>query len=201
MDSPTASCRRTTPRQAVVPLTEEQKYLFDARGWLLILGVLSEDEVEEMRAFVLRFSDPESLPEHERSFVAGPPERLTDHPVVVGFLNTSPFPTFLPIATAFAWRGVSCVSPRRANRTFGPHNGHGLFPLPSTRTTISACPAKRFRSYPQFNPTRCNIAKAARCCHGQSQVRLRLTPNTGPQSPRGTPTNVRPARCSFSMKR
>ena len=74
--------------QAVVPLTEEQKYLFDARGWLLIPGVLSEDEVEEMRAFALRLhSDPESLPEHERSFVAGPLERLTDHPVVVGFLN------------------------------------------------------------------------------------------------------------------
>ena len=32
-------------------------------------------------------NDPESLPEHERSFVAGPLEKLTDHPVVVGFLN------------------------------------------------------------------------------------------------------------------
>ena len=54
--------------QAVVPLTEEQKYLFDARGWLLISSVLSEAEVKEMRAYALRLhDDPESLPEHERS--------------------------------------------------------------------------------------------------------------------------------------
>ena len=74
--------------RAVVPLTEEQKYLFDARGWLFIPGILNKVEVEEMRAYALRLHDnPESLPEHGRSFVAGPLEKLTDHPVVVGFLN------------------------------------------------------------------------------------------------------------------
>ena len=57
--------------QAIVPLTEEQKYLFDARGWLLIPGVLSEAEVEEMRAYALHLlDDPDSLTEHERSFAA-----------------------------------------------------------------------------------------------------------------------------------
>ena len=32
----------------VVPLTQEQKYLFDKNGWLLVPGVLTESEIEEM---------------------------------------------------------------------------------------------------------------------------------------------------------
>ena len=52
----------------VVNLTQEQKYLFDTRGWLLIPGVLTKDETEEMREFCLRLQhDPDSIPEHERS--------------------------------------------------------------------------------------------------------------------------------------
>ena len=35
----------------VVPLTQEQKYLFDKNGWLLIPGVLTTSEIEEMRDF------------------------------------------------------------------------------------------------------------------------------------------------------
>ena len=36
------------------PLTEEQRFLFDTRGWLLIPGVLGESEVQEMREFCYR---------------------------------------------------------------------------------------------------------------------------------------------------
>ena len=68
--------------------TPEQRYLFDTQGWILIPGVLPADEVEEMRAFCERLHrNPESLPEDERSPIAGPLERLTDHPVIVGFMN------------------------------------------------------------------------------------------------------------------
>ena len=35
--------------EPVVELTDEQKYLFDVRGWLLVPGVLSDDEIEAMR--------------------------------------------------------------------------------------------------------------------------------------------------------
>ena len=46
-----------------VAWTEEQKYLFDTRGWLLVPGVLSEAEVAEMQAFCYRLKrEPESLP-------------------------------------------------------------------------------------------------------------------------------------------
>lgn len=41
----------------VAPLTQEQKYLFDKNGWLLVPGVLSESEVEEMRDFCYRLKD------------------------------------------------------------------------------------------------------------------------------------------------
>ena len=40
--------------EPVVPLTQEQKYLFDKNGWLLVPGVLTESEVEEMRDFCYR---------------------------------------------------------------------------------------------------------------------------------------------------
>ena len=73
--------------RAVVPLTEEQKYLFDARGWLFIPGILNKVEVEEMRAYALRLHDnPASLPEHGRSFVAGSP-REAHRPSRGGWLS------------------------------------------------------------------------------------------------------------------
>ena len=72
--------------RAVVPLTAAQKYHFDTKGWLAIPGVLEAAEIEEMREFVLRLAEePESIPEQQRSPVGGPLQRLTDHPVVIGF--------------------------------------------------------------------------------------------------------------------
>ena len=64
-----------------VPFTEDQRYLFDTRGWLAVPGVLSEDDIVEMRDFCRRLKDdPKSIPEHERSTVSGPLQKLTDHP-------------------------------------------------------------------------------------------------------------------------
>lgn len=72
----------------VVRPSDEQKYTFDTRGWLLIPGVLSEDEIEEMRDFCYRLHNgDETIPEHQRFSIGGPLEKLTDHPVVVGFMN------------------------------------------------------------------------------------------------------------------
>lgn len=38
----------------VIALTAEQKYLFDLRGWLLIPGVLSAEEVTRLHDFAVR---------------------------------------------------------------------------------------------------------------------------------------------------
>ena len=74
--------------RAVVPLIVAQKYHFDTKGRLAIRGVLDAAEIDEMRKFVLRLEqEPESIPEHQRSPVGGPLQRLTDHAVVIGFAH------------------------------------------------------------------------------------------------------------------
>ena len=74
--------------QPIIPLTTEQKYIFDARGWLVIPSVLNSSDLEEMRLFCQRLQrDPESIPAEQRSTYGGPLQRLMDHPVVVGFAN------------------------------------------------------------------------------------------------------------------
>ena len=40
--------------EPVVALTDEQKYLFDVCGWLLVPGVLADDEIEAMHEYALR---------------------------------------------------------------------------------------------------------------------------------------------------
>src|SRR5690349_21009495 len=61
----------------VIELTQEHKYIFDLRGWLLIPGVLSKDEVAEMREFCMRLQhQPDSIPERERNALGGPLQKL-----------------------------------------------------------------------------------------------------------------------------
>lgn len=81
-----------------IALTEEQKYFFDLRGWMLLPSVLSDDEIAEMKEFCYRLHrDRESVPLAQRSSVGGPLQRLTDHPIVVGFMNE--FVSYAPLAT------------------------------------------------------------------------------------------------------
>ena len=37
-----------------IEFTEDQKFIFDTRGWIAIPGVLTDDEVAEMRDFCYR---------------------------------------------------------------------------------------------------------------------------------------------------
>ena len=54
--------------RAAVLLTEEQKYEFDTRGWLLVPGALAEEECAAMREYAYRLRrEPESLRRTERS--------------------------------------------------------------------------------------------------------------------------------------
>ena len=129
---------------AVEP-TPEQRYLFDTQGWILIPGVLPADEVEEMRAFCERLHrNPESLPEDEWSPIAGPLERLTDHPVIVGFMNEFLAHPALSSQDCYGFRMEStslCV--RSAGEgTFGPHNGNGLWRLPGDSHNYRCIPGK-----------------------------------------------------------
>ncbi len=120
----------------VVPLTQEQKYLFDKNGWLLIPGVLTESEIEEMREFCYKLKDaPETLPEHHRSSYGGPLEGLTDHPVVVAFGNEFLASPYLASESCYGFRmEMSFLALRstadEAPFTFHAHNGSGMLRMP-----------------------------------------------------------------------
>ena len=123
-----------------IPLTEEQRYLFDTRGWLLIPGVLSETEAKEMRQFCYQLKqDPESIPEHHRSSIGGPLETLTDHPVVLGFMNE-----FLTSGYAnencygFRLEGTFLTIRPNGHDNFRPHGGARDAQLPRQLTYLSS---------------------------------------------------------------
>ncbi len=129
----------------VIDLTPEQKYSFDKHGWLLIPGVLSQDEAEEMRDYGLRLQhDPESISSHERSPLGGPLQKLTDHPVVVGFMNE--FVAFPPLSrqNCYGFRMESCSLFYReaGDGQFGPHNGSGYYRFPGDTHFYHSVPGK-----------------------------------------------------------
>ena len=126
-----------TPRNAdgleAIYFTEEQRYLFDTRGWLAIPGVLDPEEAAEMREFCVRLrNERESIPEKHRSSIGGPLERLTDHPLVLGFMNE--FLAHPPLATdeGYGFRlENSFLSYRVAGSgKFEPHGGSGFLNFP-----------------------------------------------------------------------
>lgn len=130
--------------------TPEQMYLFDTRGWLLIPGVLDAADIEEMREFALRLQQaPDSLPEHERCAVAGPLQRLADHPVVVGMLNEFLAFAHLSSPSCYGYRMESAALRYRSHEpeqqgAFKPHNGSGMFRFAHDSHHYQCIPGKAF---------------------------------------------------------
>jgi hypothetical protein len=137
--------RTNTDGKPVINPTPEQKYLFDTQGWLLVPGLLSEDEVAEMRDYCYRLHrEPESLPEPQRSPIAGPLEQLTDHPFIVGFMNEFLAHPDLSNQDCYGFRMEStslCVR-KTGEGGFVPHNGNGLWRLPGDSHNYRAMPGK-----------------------------------------------------------
>src|SRR5688572_27651579 len=68
-------------------MNAHDRIVFDLKGFVVKPAVLSMDEVEELKAFVLRQkNEPESLPPHQRRLPGGPFEKLIDHPAVMDVL-------------------------------------------------------------------------------------------------------------------
>ena len=129
----------------VVPLTDEQKYLFDKDGWLLMPGVLSEADCADMRAFCEQLHhDPESIPESERSVLGGPLQSLTDHPLVVGFLNEFLAYPGLSSQVCYGFRqeSASLFYRTAGDGAFGPHNGNGMLRFPGDSHLYRCIPGK-----------------------------------------------------------
>ena len=114
----------------VVPMTEEQKYLFDLKGWIALPGLLSEAELEPVREHQLRFlRDRDSLPPQERDNHGGASQILLDHPVVVGVLNEILSHQSLATEDCYGFRyDHTHTSLREAGHdNFNPHGGGGFF--------------------------------------------------------------------------
>ena len=79
----------TDTKTDAIPMTDEQKFFFDLKGWLLLPAVLSDDEIAACRehAHKVRF-EKDSLPEMMRHPQTGPLAELLDHPAIVGILRT-----------------------------------------------------------------------------------------------------------------
>ena len=69
-------------------MTDEQRYVFDLKGYLLIPDVLNTEEVAALKTQIQTIrEDPESLPPHERGMPGGASSLLIDHPVVMDILS------------------------------------------------------------------------------------------------------------------
>jgi hypothetical protein len=72
-----------------VKMNDEQRFLFDLNGWVLIPGVLKPNEIEVLKQQILDHDAAckvKEKPFYDHYF-AGPAGDLLDHPVIVGFLQ------------------------------------------------------------------------------------------------------------------
>jgi len=139
--------------------SEEQKYLFDNQGWIVIPAVLSTDEIAEMREFCYRLHrEPESIPAPERSPIGGPLQQLCDHPVIVGFMNEfiGHPPHATPDCYGFRMESAHLSIREQSDGGFGPHNGSGLMRLPGDTHLYNCYPGKAHSGLTcvvwEFNP-------------------------------------------------
>jgi len=158
-----AAARQLTQTTAdglpVIPLTDEQKFTFDTQGWLCIPSVLDADELAEMREFCLQLKDdPESLPPHQRTPIAGPLEKLVDHPVAVGFCNEFLAYHRLDGDEYYGFRFESSFLYYREQGMgeFSAHNGNGIWRLPGNSHEYRAIPGRAYsgltRCFWELNP-------------------------------------------------
>ena len=74
--------------QEPIPMSEEQKFFFDLRGWILLPGVLSDVEIEAMRseAYSVAEAGKHQFINRHQSF-QGTLQTLLDHPAIAGILS------------------------------------------------------------------------------------------------------------------
>jgi hypothetical protein len=113
----------------VVPMTDDQKFEFDLRGWILLPGLFSEEELVPMREHLYKLRDNrDALPPEQRHMYGGPCQRLLDHPVLVGVLNEILSHQGLATEDCYGFRydGSHFVIRSTDMDNFGPHGGGGL---------------------------------------------------------------------------
>ena len=72
----------------IIALSEDQRFVFDTRGWLLLPGLLTDEQIRAMRDFCYCLkNDPDSIPAHHRSSIGGPLEGDAHLALGVGVLR------------------------------------------------------------------------------------------------------------------
>lgn len=133
--------------EPVVPMTDEQKYLFDLKGWLCLPSLIDEDQAAEIREHWYRLHrDPESVPIHERHLHGGPGQILLDHPVMVGILNE--LISYQNLASeetyGFRYDGTYLSIRSAGHDNFKPHGGGSLDAFAHNSHIYQQCPGKVF---------------------------------------------------------
>ena len=74
--------------QEPIPMNAEQKFFFDLRGWILLPGVLSDEEIGAMKAEAYSVDKAEQQQSiNPRQSYRGTLQTLLDHPAIVGILS------------------------------------------------------------------------------------------------------------------
>ena len=114
----------------VLPMTAEQKYVFDLKGWLLLPSLLTGAQIEAIREHQMKLLyRRDDLPVEQRDGHGGPSQVLLDHPAVVGVLNE--ILSHQNVATEECY-GFRCDHTYTSHRkpghdNFSPHGGGGYF--------------------------------------------------------------------------
>ena len=114
----------------VIPMSDEQRYIFDLKGWISLPGLLSEEQLVSICEHQMKFlHDRDSLPPEERDNHGGPSQVLLDHPAVVGVLNEILSHQSLAAEDCYGFRfDHTYTSHRKAGHdNFNPHGGSGFF--------------------------------------------------------------------------
>lgn len=114
----------------VVPMTDEQKYLFDLKGWILLPGLLTEEQLGPIREHQMKFLyEREKLAPHERDNHGGPAQILLDPPAVVAVMNEILSQQGVATEECYGFRYDHTYTSHRkfGSDNFRPHGGGGLF--------------------------------------------------------------------------
>ena len=116
--------------QSIIPMSEEQKYLFDLKGWIALPGLLNQEQLGPVRQHQMKFLyQRDSLPPEQRDNHGGLSQILLDHPVVAGVLNEIISHQALASEDCYGFRfDHTYTSHRKAGHdNFSPHGGGGFF--------------------------------------------------------------------------
>lgn len=98
-------------------LSEEQKFLFDLKGYLVIPDVFRDDEVQAMKEQVYKIKhEPDSLAPHEKTVPGGASEVILSNPVIKSCLKEFIGEDVLLDGQFVIWRKFS-------EQKQAPHNG------------------------------------------------------------------------------